>query len=159
MSNLPVILHERLAYWSRHLRPRLHGWPIRWVESRSSADLHSALVGTSCPIVLIDLGHRPRAGLEDLDRAYRAAPNALSLVLDPEALDGVALLARELGATHVISGVAPPPLVAGLLTRWLPEARRRTDGQGWSREVPPEREPEPWNWLNPLLSEPTRLLR
>lgn len=159
MSNLPVVLHERLGYWSRHLRPRLHGWPVRWVESRSSSDLRAALAGTSCPIVLIDIGSRPRVGLEDVDQAHRAAPNALVLVLDPHALPGVAPLARELGATHVISGVAPPPVVAELLTRWLPLARRRRDGQGWSREVPPEPEPEPWNWLTPLLAEPTRAFR
>ena len=158
MADLPVILHERLGYWSRQLRPRLHGWPIRWLESRSSVDLVSALEGTSCPIVLIDLGRRPRAGLEDLHRVCRAASNALVLVIDPEAVDGVPELARELGATCVLSGLAPPPRVADLLARWLPLARRRTEGQGWSRQIPPRPEPEPWNWLNPLLADPTRPL-
>ncbi len=153
MASLPVILHERMGYWSRHLRSRLQGWSLRWLESRSSANLTSALVGTSCPIVLIDLGHRPRAGLEDLDRAIQAAPNALVLVIDPERQEGVAPLARELGATHVISGVAPPPVVATLLMRWIPLARQRNESQGWAREVPPEPEPEPWNWLAPLLAE------
>ncbi|MDR3632282.1 MAG: hypothetical protein P4L84_00520 [Isosphaeraceae bacterium] len=159
MANLPVVLHERLGYWARHLRPRLPGWPVRWVETRSTADLHAALEGASCPIVLIDLGHRPRAGLEDLGEVHQVAPNSLSLVLNPLRLDGVPVLARRLGATHVMSGIAPPPLVADLLERWLPLARQRRDSQGWCRELPPEPEPEPWNWLSPLLAEPLRPAR
>ncbi len=92
------------------------------------------------------------AGLDDLDRALRAAPDALALVLDAEARSGVALLARELGASHVISGPAPPPAVAALMTRWVGLAQRRSEGSGWACTPPEPPVPEPWNWLNPLLT-------
>ena len=95
LSSLRLVIHERLGYWARHLRPRLVGWPIAWVETRSSADLEAALAGTACPIVVIDVADRPRAAMEDLDRAMRTAPNALALILDPRAR-GVASLALEL---------------------------------------------------------------
>jgi hypothetical protein len=132
----------------------LTDWPIRWIESRSVGDLRDALAGLTCPIVLIDLGRRPRAGLEDLDRVVQALPDALVLVLDPEAHEGVTWLARELGATHVLSGVVTPPTVAALIARWLPLAQRRSEHQDWSSAVEPKPVPEPWNWLNPLLAEP-----
>ena len=88
MASLAVVTHERLGTWARHLRPRFLAWPVRWIETRSTADLEAALAGPSCPIVLIDLGRRVRAGLEDLDRAAQAAPNALFLVFDPERMRG-----------------------------------------------------------------------
>jgi hypothetical protein len=148
-----VVIHERRGLWARQLRPRLAAWPVRWVETRSAADLDAALVGAVGPIVVIDLARRVRAGLEDLDRAVERAPNALVLVLDPEAREGVAVLARELGATHVVSGVATPPALADLLARWLPLAQRQAEGEGWSDAPPPVPEPEPWNWLTPLLGD------
>jgi DNA-binding NtrC family response regulator len=151
---LAVVIHERLGTWARHLRPRFLGWPIRWVETRSTADLEAVLGGMACPVVLIDLGRRAGAGLQDLDRAAQAAPNALVLVLDPEAQQGVATLARELGATYVFSGPVTPPEVAQLIARWLPLAQRQAESDGWSsaREHKPREEPEPWNWLGPLLA-------
>ena len=152
VASLAVVIHERLGVWARHLRPRLLAWPVRWVETRSTADLEAALVGLACPIVLIDLGRRVRAGLEDLDRAAQATPNALCLVLDPAAHEGVATLARELGATHVFTGPVTPPEVARLLERWLPLAQRQSESDGWSNAREPKPEPEPWNWLVPLLA-------
>lgn len=152
VASLAVVIHERRGTWARQLRPRLLAWPIRWLETRSTADLEAALSGMACPILLIDLARPPRAGLEDLDRAAQAAPNALILVLDPEAHEGVATLARELGATHVFSGPVTPPAVAALIARWLPIARRQAEGDGWSTALGPEPEPEPWNWLTPLLA-------
>ena len=163
LSNLPVVIHERLGTWARQLRPRLSAWPVRLVESRSAADLEGALGCAACPIVVIDLERRPLAGLEDLDRAARAAPNALSLVLDPGAHEGLAHLARELGATHVFTGVVTPPVVVDLLARWIPLAQRRAEEEGWSAAAKPEPRPEPWSWLAPLLaperSAPGRLPR
>ena len=55
----------------------------------------------------------------------------------------MATLARELGATLVLSGHVPPPVVAELLDRWLSLARRRTDADGWSARMAPE--PESWS--------------
>jgi hypothetical protein len=153
LLNLTLVIHERLGGWARQLRPRLVGWPIRWIESRSASDLEAALKGTACPIVVIDVARSPRAGLEDLDRAVQTAPNALILVLDPESHEGVAPLAREIGATHVIAGVVTPPTVADLLTRWLALAQRQTESDGWSRSLKPDPEPEPWNWLALALSD------
>jgi CheY-like chemotaxis protein len=121
-------------------------WPVRVVETRSATELQDVLVGYACPIVVLDLADRVRSGLEDLDRAALLAPNALILVLDPKARAGVASLARELGATLVISGPVPPPQVAELLSRWLPLARRRAEGDGWSTVAEPAAEP----WDGPI---------
>jgi hypothetical protein len=148
---LRLVIHERLGYWARHLKPRLVGSPIAWVESRSTADLEAALRATACPIVVIDVGDRPRAAMEDLDRAMGTAPNALALVLDPRAHHGVASLALELGASHVMTGGVVPPAVSELLARWVRLAQTRNEADGWS--LPLESEPEPWSGLaTPLLS-------
>jgi hypothetical protein len=152
-----LVIHERIGFWSRHLRPRLATWPVRLVESRSGADLESALSGAAYPIVVIDLGRNVRAGLEDLDRAVRKAPRAIALVLDSESEEGVAMLARELGATHVISGVVTPPNVARLLDRWISLAQRRSAADGWSAASEPDPLPEPWNWLAAYLPPPAPL--
>jgi hypothetical protein len=152
-----VILHERLGTWNRQLRPRLHDRPIRWFETRSRADLDGLLNGLACPVVVIDLGRHPVAGLGDLERALQWAPDARVLVIDPEANPEVAVLARELGATHVASGSVPPPFVASLLARWVELARRLMDRDGWSRTAFPPTETEPWGWLNDLLGDPRSL--
>ncbi len=144
MARQVVAIYERRATWARQLRPRLAGRPsLRWVEARSGADLESALAGAARPVGVFDLGDRVRAGLEDLDRAARVAPDLLALVLDPRSRPGVAPLARELGATFVWEGPAPPPLVAGLLGRWLELAARRAAADGYLG--PAEPEPEPWD--------------
>jgi hypothetical protein len=155
LASQVLVIHERLGFWARHLRPRLADSPVRVVETRSRGDLETALTSGSgaCPVVLIDLASRPKAALEDLDRALAAAPDALALVLDPEAHEGVALLARELGATHVISGPATPPAMIRLLNRWLPLARQRAEAAGWSGSAPESPLPEPWNWLAPYLTD------
>jgi hypothetical protein len=145
---LPLLVtHERLGTWARHLRQRLAApamgiGPVRWVESRSGADLDRAVGGVPVPIVLIDVADRPRAMLEDLELVAEVAPSGFFLVLDPKGHPGVASLARELGATLVISGFVPPPRVADLLARWVPIARHRADVDGWA--LPHEPVPEPW---------------
>jgi hypothetical protein len=148
-----LVIHERLGQWARQLRPRLADRPVRVVETRSAADLEAALsgAGVACPVVLIDLARRVRGGLEDLDRASRAAPDALTLVLDPGAHDGVALLALEIGATHVLAGPTTPPAVANLLARWFSLAQRRCDLYGWTGRASEPTEAEPWDWLTTLL--------
>ena len=150
-----VVIHERISFWARHLRPRLADSSTRVIETRSRNDLESALHAGrgACPILVIDLGRRPGAGLDDLDRALAVAPGTMTLVLDPAAQSAVALLARELGATHVVSGSVTPPAVHQLLTRWLPLARQRADVVGWEGAAAGPSEPEPWNWLAPYLSE------
>jgi CheY-like chemotaxis protein len=152
LEPLALVVHERRGVWVRQLRPRLGSWPVRWYETRSASDLRKALQGLACPLIVIDLSRRVRAGLEELHLASQAAPGALILVLDPDQHDAVPLLARELGATHVISGPVVPPALVALLERWLTLARRRTMGNGWSRSPEPESEPAPWAWLTPLLA-------
>ena len=151
-ASLAVVIHERLGTWARHLRPRFLAWPIRWVETRSTADLEAALAGLACPVVLIDLAAASVPGLKTwIGRpggAERAVPG-----IDPEAHEGVATLARELGATHVFSGPVTPPEVARLLARWLPLAQRQAESDGWSNAREPRPEAEPWNWLAPLLAD------
>jgi hypothetical protein len=149
-----LVIHERIGFWARQLRPRLSERPVRLIETRSSVDLETAITGAGVvyPVVLLDLAHRVRAGLDDLQRVSVAAPEALVLVLDPQAHEGVALLAREAGATHVMSGPVTPPEVEGLLGRWLGLAQRRGELDGWASVAAVPAEPEPWSWLTPLLS-------
>ena len=119
LTRIPVILHERLGNWARQLRPRLYDLPIRWFETRSTADLDQVLTGMASPVVLIDLGSRPAAGLLGLRAILHRTSDARVLVLDAERHLEAAALARELGATHVISGFVAPPVVASLLGRWV----------------------------------------
>jgi hypothetical protein len=146
-----VILHERLANWARQLRPRLESGAIRWFETRSRGDLEAILPGLACPVVLIDLGQRIAAGLNDLVFVREHTPDARVLVIDPGGDAEVRLLARELGATHVFSGFIPPPAVADLVARWVDAAARRALTMGWSRTAFPATGIEPWGWLEELL--------
>ncbi len=139
---VPLIIHERLARWGRQLRPRVATWPVRVHETRSSSDLVVALGRSACPILIIDLTDRPRQGLEALERAMANSPNLLTLALESGSHPEVLSLARELGATHVVSGLATPPDVMAILARWLPLAIRRAESDGWAGD--PEPEPEPW---------------
>ncbi|CAN5910076.1 hypothetical protein BH23PLA1_BH23PLA1_42830 [soil metagenome] len=148
MPTQPVVIHERLGNWSRQLRPRLTDWPIRWVESRSTADLISGLQGTVCPILVLDLGRQVRQGIEDLAKAAAISPDALILVLDPLGRSGMPILARECGATLLFQGFVPPPNVAALIERWLPLARRRAEAFGWIGLESPE--PTPWEPLEAM---------
>jgi hypothetical protein len=136
--HVPLILHERLGNWAGQLRPRLHNLPVRWFETRSRPDLDGVLTGLSYPVVLIDPGKNVTNGLVDLDLARTRAPDALILVNNAESDTSVTSLARELGATHVLSGFVPPPEVAVLLSRWILLARRQIDRGGWSRISCPE---------------------
>lgn len=149
-----LVIHERIGNWARQLRPRLADQSARVVETRSGDDLAEALQGhaNAYPIVLIDLGRRLRASVEDLERVRKLAPEALILVLDPTPHAGLAQLARELGASQVLRGPVTPPAVADLLRRWLSLAQRRAEGSGWMGTAPPPPEPEPRNWLSPWLS-------
>jgi hypothetical protein len=151
-GRLAVVLHERLGTWSGQLRTRLQDRPTRWFETRSAADLAVALEGLAAPIVLIDLGRHVVEGLSDLAEAARTCPGAYLLVLDPGANAGVAELARELGATHVLSGFAPPPEVAGLLDRWINLAARATARGEWSRPLAATTPRGADEWLEAALS-------
>ena len=153
MTRVAVILHERLGNWARQLRPRLSDQPLRWFDTRAPADLEGVLAGLACPVVVIDLGRHVAAGLEAVDLVVRRAPDARILVLDPEAHRAVPELARELGATHVVSGFVPPPVVAEWVARWIGLARRSLEQAGWSRTTFPPTATEPWGWLSEYLGE------
>src|SRR4051794_13083151 len=150
-SRVAVILHERLGTWSGQLRTRLHDRSIRWYETRSAADLAGALAGLAVPVVLIDLGRNVPEALADLAEATRLCPGAYVLVLDPGAHDGVEELARELGATHVLSGFVPPPDVAGLLDRWIGLAARAPARGEWSRPLAAGAPRGAEEWLEAVL--------
>jgi hypothetical protein len=154
LARVAVILHERLGNWARQLRPRLFGLPIRWFETRSLADLESVIAGMACPLVLVDLGSRPVPGLLAVRATFRRATDARVLVLDPKVHSEATSLARELGATHVISGFVPPPVVESLIRRWVELAKTATEHAGWSKALPPEAESEPWSWLAEYLGDP-----
>jgi hypothetical protein len=152
LARTAVILHERLGTWSAQLRPRVQRPPVHWIETRSATDLDKALLGLACPVVLIDLQRNVVQGLSDLDRLMRLFPGARVLVLDPEAHDEVAELARELGATHVITGFVPPPEVACLIDRWITLADLQTDRAGW-RPVTTDTPQDPETWLQTAASD------
>jgi hypothetical protein len=154
MMRATVILHERLGNWNRQLRPRLHQHPVRWFESRSPADLEGFLEGLAFPVILIDLGRQPVDGLTALGLVAARAPDALSIVLDPEARSELRGRARELGATYFGSGYVPPPFVAELLARWITIAQSRIESAGWSRTPLPDTATNPWSWLVEYLGEP-----
>jgi hypothetical protein len=135
MTRVAVILHERRGNWAGQLRTRLQDRPVRWMETRSWADLDAALLGLACPVVLIDLQNHPAHGLDDLDRTMRRSPAARILVLDPESNEGVVELARELGASLAIAGFVPPPDVASLIDRWIKLAATQMEREGWSRSL------------------------
>ena len=151
MASQILIVHERIGVWARQLRPRVNDWPLRLVETRSIADLDAALDGAKGPLVLIDLSRRPIPALHDLRHVLDIAPEALTLVLDPEAQPGVSAVAKEIGATLVLSGPLAPPDVARILARWLPLAARRAEGSGWFASAPRPQQVEPWSWLAPML--------
>ncbi len=142
MSRLTLVIHERVGNWARHIRPRSVDWQARVIETRSGIELEAACAHSACPLLVIDLGNRLRQGLEDMDRGLLAAPNALSLVLASGDRPGLTTLARELGATHVLAGQVPPPIVLDLLSRWVILATRRTEDDGWS--VPPRVDLTDW---------------
>jgi hypothetical protein len=139
-------LHERLGTWSSQLRGRLQDRPVRWFETRSTADLDAALLGVACPVVVIDLSRNLEA-LRDLARLIQIAPGARTLVLDPDATPGVAALARELGATEVISGFVPPPEVAVRIDRWIGLASAEIEQTGWSRSLSADAPTDSESWL------------
>jgi len=154
VTRVAVILHERLGTWAGQLRPRLQDRPVRWFETRSTTDLVQALTGLASPVVLIDLARNPLEGLSDLDRVVTLASRARVLVLDPEAHEGVSALARELGATHVISGFVPPPEVAQLIDRWILLASSPVESQGWSKRLATESPPDAESWLDMACEGP-----
>jgi hypothetical protein len=157
LTRVAVIVHERLGNWIRQLRPRLHALPIRWYETRTPADMSAVLGGLACPVVLLDLGRHPVTGLRALEQVIPQSPDAWVLVLDPESHPSVAGVARELGATCVHSGFAPPPRVAELVERWIALALKRVERDGWSRTATPESETKPWGWLADYLGDPESL--
>jgi hypothetical protein len=153
MGRVAVILHERRGNWSGQLRPRLGDRPVRWFETRSGADLEGVLTGLVAPIVLIDLGRQLLDGLSHLALALSCCSDALVLVLDPEGHEGVPELARELGATCVISGFVPPPEVARLVDRWIDLAVRASGRGEWARPLAANSPRSADDWLETVLSE------
>jgi len=151
-SPVAVVLHERRGNWARQLRPRLQGWPVRWFESRSAADLAAAINGLVAPVVVIELGKDPSGPLEDLIGLIERNSSARVLVIDPEAREGVEALARELGAAHVVSGFAPPPEIAGLIERWIRLALVEAELAGWSRPLPVDPAKHPMEWIDGLIA-------
>ena len=142
----PLIIHERQARWARQIRPRVVGWPVSALETRTGAELASAAARSACPLVVVDPRARELAALEDLVLARRAAPGLLAMVFAPSPHAGdFASLAREMGATMILESSAPPPTVLKVLARWLRLARGRSSRTGWAEDCLPVA--EPWELL------------
>jgi DNA-binding response OmpR family regulator len=100
-------------------------------EARSADDVDRNLESSGQAIVLIDLATRAEAGVQALLRASEHHARPMILVLEPTCLSQNRLLTRELGATHVLSGVIVPPLVVAVLERWHRISTRRREAEGW----------------------------
>ena len=148
---LPLIIHERIGHWARQLRPRVEAWPVKLIETRPGDDVATMARRSACPILVVDLGDRPKLGLEAIDQAYSTAPLALILALNSSKLPEVDTLARELGASRVLSGSINPPDVMTVLERWLPIAQKRAEADGWAEDRVPEL--EPWEELLESLNQ------
>jgi len=127
----PLVIHERKGTWGRQLRPRVAGWPIRPVETRSEADLVAAARLHPFPLAVFDLSERQVSILADLATFLDHSPRAISLVLDPAKIPEAAEIAWECGATLVRSGLTRPPEVMDLLAHWSALSRQRADADGW----------------------------
>jgi hypothetical protein len=134
MSRVNLIVHERRGLWARQLRPRVAGWPVRLIESRSRDDLAAALGRAPHSLAVVDVGNNARGVLEDLIWTRPIERDALVLVLDPNRNEIVASLARELGACLAIQGFCPPPRVAAILERWHRLCLARKERAGWIGE-------------------------
>ena len=144
LIRVPVVIHEHQGNWNRQLRPRLRELPVQWFESRSECDLESGVAGLPSPIVLIDLGREGASALKYVRLLSLRFPDARILVLNIDGHSEVTHAAREFGATFVYTGFVPPPVVAGLMTRWIAVASRTLESSGWSRIASSDTETEPW---------------
>ena len=151
MTNSVLAVHERIGTWGRQLRSRLLDRSVLIVETRSVQDLERVLHGAASPVLLIDVGRNVRSALSDLVQALQAAPDALTLIVDPNSLEGVATVALELGATRVLSGPATPNEVMDVMTRWLSIAQERGKRSGWTRSESEPDATDPWGWLVPQI--------
>ena len=140
-----LIVHERIARWTRRLRPRSEGWGARLVESRSLDDLAASAAATACPIVVVDAAGRLRAALDAILSVRQVAPAALVLAIDDAVDSGFPAAAREAGATLALRGSSPSPVVFDLIGRWVEVARGRSEADGWAADRCAE--PEPWESL------------
>ena len=150
------VLHERSGRWARQLRGRLQHASVRWVESRSRADLLAAIAASHSSIVLIEAGSDPVPTLQDLGAAALSGSAPLVLYLDPENRPDVLQAARELGATLAESGRRPPPEIAGLIARWIGLAGRRIEREGWSRPAPADPSRASTDWIEEVIAEAVR---
>jgi hypothetical protein len=154
LKRVVVVLHERLGEWSRQLRPRLGNPVIRWFETRTGTDLERVLAGgVGSPVVLVDLDRQRESGWDDLIMVTRRASDARVLVIDRNGDDAAKMAARELGATCVLTGFVPPPVVASLLKDWVDLAAAEIDRSGWNRSEFPETVTDPWSWLREYVGD------
>ena len=113
--------------------------------------------GWRCPVVLIDLARQPIDGLAALERRRaRGPPTRASLVLDPEVQARASGPGTRARGDARRSGFVPPPVVAGLIARWITLAGH---GPGVGRLVAdelPGEAAEPWGWLSEYLGDPAR---
>jgi hypothetical protein len=152
-ATLPLVIHERLATWTRQLRPHAAaGWPVRLVETRSARELIDAVSTSQAPAVLVvGLGDDPAGELLAVANALAAAPETLSLVLDPiGGRPGVIDLAREIGATAAWGPEALPPQVVRMVRRLIDLAATRQSAIGWFVPAPNPAPDDLDAWLQTL---------
>lgn len=133
-----VLIHDESGEWLLQIRSRLSELAPRVLEVHSLQDWKSLdLSSEPCPLVLLQLGEHPQTCWSLFERIASQinSTGGLILLLNPQEFPKVRQIARELGATLVIDGSAPPNFVANLLKRWSDIARVREAAAGW-REPP-----------------------
>ncbi len=148
-----MVLHERSGGWARQLRARLDHVPVRWFETRATAELLAAVSACTSPVVLIEAGAEPIPALHDLARVVARGAEPRVLFLDPASRPDVLGAARDLGATLAESGRITPPEVAALLARWIALAGRAVEREGWTRPLPADPVREPAAWVEEVVAE------
>jgi hypothetical protein len=131
---VPLVIHERVANWTRQIRPHAASWPVRLVETRSGPEFRAAVARHGPSVAVVGLGNDPSGELMALHQAIESAPQLLSLVLEPAGRPGVVDLAREAGATMAYGTWEPPPRIIRLLRRLVDRAVVLQAACGWLDE-------------------------
>src|SRR5262249_44373000 len=113
------------ARWIRQLRARLGTEGIRWMETRTEADLERAVTGTTRVVLLIDGSAKDCRPLDVLARIEGTSCDPCILVLLGRDQSYLSRAAYEMGASAVLESGTPPPAVAALVSRWVKLLRSR----------------------------------
>ena len=117
MNTTRVIVHESGRRWVEHVRARLHGQPVRVSHTATSQDCVTQVSGEGPAVLVAELGPRPAATLELVDRAVTVKSDLTVVVVARADQESLELPARELGAIEFLLEPITPRQVAELVAR------------------------------------------